>query len=403
MSESEKPDDALEQQPGDSTDEKPAEGSDGPATEKAEDWSAPPPGGTVEPYRTAEQIRDAARKFAQPTTRQEDRLMIFHRMKASGPKAGSGMSTLIEALGRQDIAMKHRLLDLFVEVLRNGADVADLADEIAKNLSDNNIRLRQRVGEILIEMGPDAENASMRALGCTRHANEDIRMTAVRILGAIGPCVAKPAVGRLEAMLREPRASHANREEIRAALEKLQANEPAPKTPVEKPKSVKPAVTKPTATKQTIRFDGLRILIAEDTAPMRQLVAKLLTKSGATVTEAQDGMEAIDALTAADSEGEEFDLILLDLMMPRLNGLSCLQRIRKMEGWEKVPVICMSAVKEKQAISAAAQLGIADYILKPFTVQKVLASLRRNIENGVIQLPSGGDSEDEPEAAESNA
>lgn len=120
-----------------------------------------------------------------------------------------------------------------------------------------------------------------------------------------------------------------------------------------------------------------RLLLADDNADNRDLVTKLLEKwSGHSVEAVPDGAAALAALAA-----EPFDVVLLDVMMPGMNGFEVLQRIREHPEWQHIPVIMMSALGEEEAVIAGIAAGADDYVRRPFNpallVARIAASLER--------------------------
>lgn len=100
-----------------------------------------------------------------------------------------------------------------------------------------------------------------------------------------------------------------------------------------------------------------RILLLEDDAVFRDLVATAMRRGGYEVTCAPDGQAGWDALDKSNPE-----LILLDLAMPRLDGLSFLRRLRAQEKWSAVPVLVISA--NSSAAETAVSQGAQAYLLK---------------------------------------
>jgi CheY-like chemotaxis protein len=114
-----------------------------------------------------------------------------------------------------------------------------------------------------------------------------------------------------------------------------------------------------------------RILLLEDDATFRDLVAAALKRAGYEVTTANDGQAGWDALDKARP-----DLILLDLAMPRLDGLSFLRRLRADETWGSVPVLVVSA--NSGAASNAVTLGASGYLLKSrFSMPELLETVQQ--------------------------
>ena len=121
-------------------------------------------------------------------------------------------------------------------------------------------------------------------------------------------------------------------------------------------------------------MDAGRILVVDDESRMRKLVKDFLTKSGFTVLEAADGEEAVDIFF----ERKDIDLIILDVMMPRMDGWQVVKEIRQ---YSKVPIIMLTAKGEERDELNGFELGVDEYISKPFSpkilVARVEAILRR--------------------------
>ena len=115
------------------------------------------------------------------------------------------------------------------------------------------------------------------------------------------------------------------------------------------------------------------ILVVDDNKDIVFSLSELLKYEGYTIEKAYDGMEALDVL-----ERKQIDLILLDVMMPRLNGLSTLMKIRETK---QIPVIILSAKTEESDKVSGLIMGADDYISKPYNpgelIARVKAQLRR--------------------------
>ena len=119
----------------------------------------------------------------------------------------------------------------------------------------------------------------------------------------------------------------------------------------------------------------LKVLVVDDEARMRKLVRDFLTVKGFLVVEAGDGEEAIDIFF----EQKDIALILLDVMMPKMDGWEVCRTIRK---YSQVPIIMLTARGEEQDELQGFSLGVDEYISKPFSpkilVARVEAILRRS-------------------------
>ncbi|MBD5461292.1 MAG: response regulator transcription factor [Lachnospiraceae bacterium] len=121
-------------------------------------------------------------------------------------------------------------------------------------------------------------------------------------------------------------------------------------------------------------MEKLKILVVDDESRMRKLVRDFLVKCNYEVLEAEDGREAVDLFF----EKQDIALIILDVMMPRMDGWQVCREIRE---YSKVPIIMLTAKGEEQDELQGFQLGVDEYISKPFSpkilVARVEAILRR--------------------------
>ncbi|MCF0229111.1 MAG: response regulator transcription factor [Parasporobacterium sp.] len=113
-------------------------------------------------------------------------------------------------------------------------------------------------------------------------------------------------------------------------------------------------------------MDSLKILVVDDEARMRKLVKDFLTVRQYIVLEAANGEEALDMVYRDKS----IDLVILDIMMPKMDGWECCREIRK---FSKVPIIMLTAKGDESDELLGFDLGIDDYISKPFS-PKILAA-----------------------------
>ena len=135
-------------------------------------------------------------------------------------------------------------------------------------------------------------------------------------------------------------------------------------------------------------MNELKILVVDDESRMRKLVKDFLTRAGYQVLEAQDGEEAVD--TFYSTKG--INLLVLDVMMPKMDGWEVVKEIRKVS---KVPIIMLTAKDQEQDELLGFELGVDEYISKPFSpkilVARVEAILRRsnNLSTGEIRKAGG--------------
>lgn len=113
-----------------------------------------------------------------------------------------------------------------------------------------------------------------------------------------------------------------------------------------------------------------RILIVDDEAKIREVVKEYAEFEGMDVTEAVDGMDAVEKVRA---NSESYDCIVLDIMMPRLDGYSACKEIKKIKN---IPVIMLSARGEEYDKLFGFEVGVDDYVVKPFSPKELMARIK---------------------------
>lgn len=123
-----------------------------------------------------------------------------------------------------------------------------------------------------------------------------------------------------------------------------------------------------------------RILVVDDEEPIREIVASMLGTAGYSCKQAGSGMEALAVLTS----GEDFELMLSDLMMADLDGIGLLERTK--EKYPDMPVVMVTAVHDISVALAAIRNGAYDYLLKPFEREQLLNTVSRALENRRLKV-----------------
>ncbi len=122
-------------------------------------------------------------------------------------------------------------------------------------------------------------------------------------------------------------------------------------------------------------MEKTKILIVDDESRMRKLLRDFLEREGYQVMEAADGIEAMDTFYA----NKDLDLIILDVMMPRMDGWQVCKEVRE---YSKVPIMMLTARAEEQSELKGFELGVDEYVAKPFSpkilVARVGALLKRS-------------------------
>lgn len=125
-----------------------------------------------------------------------------------------------------------------------------------------------------------------------------------------------------------------------------------------------------------------QILVVDDEQMIRELIKKYAVFEGHTVTEAGDGMEAVQICR---SKPNGFDIIIMDVMMPELDGFSAVKEIRK---YSSTPVLMLSARGEEYDKIHGFELGIDDYVVKPFSPKELMMRV-----NAIIKRSSPAEKE----------
>ncbi|WFR59692.1 response regulator transcription factor [Anaerocolumna sp. AGMB13025] len=132
-------------------------------------------------------------------------------------------------------------------------------------------------------------------------------------------------------------------------------------------------------------MDKLKVLVVDDESRMRKLVKDFLSKKNFEVLEAENGEQAVDIFF----ENKEIALLILDVMMPKMDGWQVCREIRQ---YSKVPIIMLTAKSDEKDELLGFELGVDEYISKPFSpkilVARVEAILRRTnaLEEGIVNV-----------------
>jgi signal transduction histidine kinase len=145
----------------------------------------------------------------------------------------------------------------------------------------------------------------------------------------------------------------------------------APAVPAESAETTAPAAAAPAAPAE----GGGRVLVVEDNAANRDLLRRRLEREGHCVWEAANGVRALEMLGSG-----EYDLMLLDLMMPQMDGFEVLARLQQDERLRNLPVIMISALDEIQSVVRCIEMGAEDYLPKPFDPVLLRARIGASLE-----------------------
>jgi signal transduction histidine kinase/CheY-like chemotaxis protein/CHASE3 domain sensor protein len=129
-------------------------------------------------------------------------------------------------------------------------------------------------------------------------------------------------------------------------------------------------------------LEGRRILVVEDDVRNVYSLTSILEPRGARVQIARNGREAIEAIDKSFKEGSAIDLVLMDVMMPVMDGLMATEKIRQNPDWRKLPIIMLTAKAMPDDQERCLSAGANDYMAKPLDVEKLLSLIRVWMPNG---------------------
>lgn len=117
---------------------------------------------------------------------------------------------------------------------------------------------------------------------------------------------------------------------------------------------------------------GKHILIVDDSKTVRNLVAFIMKKEGFTITTAEDGLDGLEKLYAA----EKIDLIISDINMPRMDGFTFVKTVREQEAYRDLPIVVLSTEGQEKDIQLGISLGANMYMVKPAQPDKMVKNIR---------------------------
>jgi DNA-binding response OmpR family regulator len=122
--------------------------------------------------------------------------------------------------------------------------------------------------------------------------------------------------------------------------------------------------------------DQNRVLLADDQAEIRLMLEAKFRQEGYEITAVEDGRECLDVLTDEDTELP--DLVILDVMMPRVDGFRALREIRETHELS-IPVVMLTSRDQEEDTVRALDAGVTEYVTKPFSPRELIARLDRHL------------------------
>lgn len=137
----------------------------------------------------------------------------------------------------------------------------------------------------------------------------------------------------------------------------------------------------------------MNILVVDDNSKNIQLLISLLQNEGYAIGFAMDGIQALEVL-----KNNSFDLILLDVIMPNMDGYETLRHIKQLPAYSTVPVMFITAMNSPEEITKGFEVGAVDYVNKPFNKLELLARVKTHLklkdyENQLLAIKNSRDHE----------
>jgi len=117
-----------------------------------------------------------------------------------------------------------------------------------------------------------------------------------------------------------------------------------------------------------------KILTVDDSKVIRDLVAAVLSENGHEVVTANDGVEGLEA-----SRNQQFDLVLSDINMPNMTGISMVSKVRRIPGYEHTPIIMLTTESSEFKKNKAKNMGASGWLQKPFDAERLMKAVNKLI------------------------
>jgi two-component system chemotaxis response regulator CheY len=119
------------------------------------------------------------------------------------------------------------------------------------------------------------------------------------------------------------------------------------------------------------------ILFVDDSPTMRSSVAFCLRNAGYRVTEAEDGVDALDKLESMKKQGQSLSLIITDINMPRMDGISLILKVKEEADFRFIPILVLTTEAEESVIEKGRTAGASGWLLKPFQPEQLLWAVKK--------------------------
>ena len=313
-------------------------------------------------------FRDAIRQLLSTSTSPERRSALEESFLAAGEDAVPHLRLMVENARSRPAEVHLAILTLINRFSERSIDLAPLARPLAGFLNTMDEVMRQIVTQILIRMGKKAKPAEDHALGCVRNSNRQVVLCGLNILRSIGTECSKSIGPRLQVVLKSFPDDLEIATLARAVLQTLSNSSTSGRY------SIAPVLQGGLPPFPRDCLAGRSCLIVEDLKAARTVLSRLVGLFGMTAQEAADGDSAVTFLRACAATGSWPDVLLLDMRLPRQNGIQVLQCLRR-ELASELPVIALSGINAREIILAAREYGVKEYLTKPVGAERAIKAI----------------------------
>jgi two-component system, chemotaxis family, chemotaxis protein CheY len=131
---------------------------------------------------------------------------------------------------------------------------------------------------------------------------------------------------------------------------------------------------------ETIIDNAMRIMVVDDSEAVRELLSLILKNEGFDVVESNNGKDALKKLNKVNA-----DMLITDLYMPEMNGMQLVERLRSCSRFKFMPVIMVSSENHESIIKKAKQIGVDEWLMKPFIRSDIMNVIRKCMHSQELQ------------------
>lgn len=323
----------------------------------------------MEPYQTDHEFREACRFLMQTSTSIKERREIIQRLEITPKKTLPFLPLITSNLHGKPIELQIDIINFVAFFSDIGEDISSCCAELSSHLSSQSADIRKLCKKLIIHMGENGKAAEDFALGCLRNHDPEIIHTGLDILLSINTNISKSIKSRIKAVI----TANPNEAQIISKCNTIIGivDKLCNTTPNEQHVSAAALDITGLQTDKTA-LKNLSALIIEDNAAFRYSIADALRHFSMNVDEADCGKSAQAMMMQSINQLAAYDLILLDLRLPDINGVKLLRMIREHPVLASTPVITITGINNPDIAKTVQALGVHAFLTKPVGLAEIL-------------------------------